>query len=91
MEHPLKVAREERGLSQEALEKLSGVSQAAIHRMEAGQVDRTRPVGLFQAMHVARFVGCTVEQLFSADLETWKRDREAKRAAASITTPDEAA
>lgn len=82
MEHPLKVAREKRGLSQEALEKLSGVSQAAIHRMEAGQVDRTRPVGLFQAMHVARFVGCTVEQLFSADLESWKATRKTSDEAA---------
>jgi len=81
MEHPLKAARESRGMTQEALEKLSGVSQAAIHRMEAGQVDRTRPVGLFQAMHVARLVGCTVEQLFSADLEAWKASR--KGAAAS--------
>lgn len=65
-----------RNLSQEELERRSGISQAVISRMESGQNDKLRPVGLFQAMHVARLVGATVEELFSADLEAWKRARD---------------
>ena len=89
MAHPLTAARERRSLSQEELEHRSGVSQSAISRMERRPGAQTAPIGLFPAMHVARLVGCTVEELFADDLEAWKREREAKRATA--TTDPEAA
>lgn len=79
-------------MSQEDLEVRSKVSQSAISRMERGQnVENPGPVGLFAAMHVARILGCTVEELFASDLEAWKRDRDAKRGTAQVANDTDGA
>ncbi len=91
MAHPLTVARERRSISQEELERRSGVSQAIISRLERGVVARSPHVGLLPAMQVARFVGSTVEELFADDLEAWKRTRAATNDDAAAAPDPEAA
>lgn len=81
MTHPLRAARERLGLSQEDLERDTGVSQASISRMERDDGAPPSAVGLFAAIHVARRVGSTVEGLFADDVEEWKRERERRKRA----------
>lgn len=76
MDHPLKVARERRGLTQEALEARSGVPQATISRYE--KLDREKcpdALNLFYAMSLCRVLGTTVEEVFAQDLERWRVER----------------
>ena len=79
MTHPLRAARERLGLSQEDLERDTGVSQASISRMEREDGAPTSAVGLFAALHVARHLGSTVERLFGADVEQWRREQERRK------------
>lgn len=52
--------RDERGLSQEALEDLTGVSQAVISSLDLGKV----PLSVRLALRLAKELGTTVEDLF---------------------------
>lgn len=76
MDHPLKVARERRSLTQEALEARSGVPQATISRYE--KLDREKhpdALNLFYAMSLCRVLGTTVEEVFAPDFDRWRVER----------------
>jgi DNA-binding XRE family transcriptional regulator len=58
-ETPLRRAREDAGLTQDALAARAGVSQATVCRVEQG-----RPPELATALALAAALGSTVEDLF---------------------------
>lgn len=55
--------RAERGLSQQALGEAVGVSRQTINAIETGRYDPS----LTLAVHLARFFGSTVEEVFDVD------------------------
>lgn len=74
----LRTLREKRGLSQERLEALCGVSQGTISRMEI----QGAPLPVLNAMRIAKALGVSLEDLFGpvADVAPTRRRRTAVHA-----------
>lgn len=81
-ESPLKVARVAAGLDQDGLAGRSGVSQATISRVEAGQ-SPTAPT----ALRLARALNTTVEALFGHTIADDLAAANATPAPAANATP----
>ena len=63
MESRIRELRTESGLSQQALAVEVGVSRQTINALEKGRYDPS----LKLAVHLARFFGTTVEEIFDVD------------------------
>lgn len=63
MQSRVRELRAERGLSQQALGEAVGVSRQTINAIETGRYDPS----LTLAVHLARFFGSTVEEVFDVD------------------------
>ena len=63
MKSMVRELRQASGLSQEALGKALGVSRQTINALETGRYDPS----LKLAVHLARFFGSTVEEVFDVD------------------------
>lgn len=59
----VKELRTEQGLSQQALATAVGVSRQTINAIETGRYDPS----LILAVHLARYFGSTVEEIFDVD------------------------
>ena len=65
MRSAIRELRHGAGLSQEALAKALGVSRQTINAIETGRYDPS----LRLAVHLARYFGSTVEEIFDVDVE----------------------
>ena len=65
MRSTVRELRQSSGLSQEALGKALGVSRQTINAIETGRYDPS----LRLAVHLARYFGRTVEEMFDVDAE----------------------
>jgi len=88
----LRVVRQRRHLTQEALEASSGIPQTVISKLES----RGPTAGVFHAIALARALGVTVEELFGDDARkrhasTPVRGRQRERAAPAARSRDSAA
>lgn len=63
MESNVRALRTERGLSQQALATAMGVSRQTINAIETGRYDPS----LKLAVHLARYFGSSVEEVFDVD------------------------
>ncbi|MCW4467294.1 helix-turn-helix transcriptional regulator [Glutamicibacter sp. MNS18] len=65
MENSLPEYRKDRGLSQQALADLLGVSRQTVISLEKGRYDPSLPL----AFRLARVFGCRIEDLFTPGAE----------------------
>ncbi|MCD2493511.1 helix-turn-helix transcriptional regulator [Lacrimispora sp. NSJ-141] len=60
MKNRVKVLREARGLTQEQLGKLAGVSRQAVNAVETGKFEPS----IWLAYDIAQVFGCSIEEIF---------------------------
>ena len=65
MQNRIEAIRKERGIRQEELAKLLGVSRQTISSLETGRYNPS----IFLAYKIARFFGMTIEEVFLFDEE----------------------